>query len=217
MRLSTFARSLALSTVVLCLSACETGGPARRLDDTSVPLMKPGYGLVATTLIERSRLYRTDQPIAVMSVGTTMAFYSPVRGSDGSAFVVQPRGETRASWVNPDQPGKADRGYMAFLTPVKPGKYYLNTLLVGPMSHQESVRPKKEEPVFEVREGEVTYAGSVQMLTLAELSRGGYEPVRKSVEVVDEYAKDMALIRAKEPRLSTVTIRNGLARQAVSN
>jgi hypothetical protein len=55
------------------------------------------------------------------------------------------------------------------------------------------------------------------MLTLAELSRGGYEPVRKSVEVVDEYAKDMALIRAKEPRLSTVTIRNGLARQAVSN
>lgn len=217
MRSSILVRSLSLSVVVLGLTACETGGPARRLDDTSVPLMKPGYGLVATTLIERTRLNKTDQPVAVATAGTTVAFYGPVRGSDGSAFVVQPRGETRASWVNPNQPGKADRGYMAFLTPVKPGKYYLDTLLVGPMSHQESVHPKKEEPVFEVREGQVTYAGSVQMLTLAEPSRGGYEPVRRTVEVVDEYAQDMALIKAQEPRLSTVTIRNGVARPAASD
>jgi len=217
MRSSVLIRSLSLSVIALGLAACETAGPARRLDDTSVPLMKPGYGLVATTLIERTRLYRTDQPIAVATAGTTVAFYSVVRGSDGSAFVVHPSGETRASLVNPDQPGKADRGYMAFLTPVKPGKYYLDTLLVGPIGHQQVLGPKKKEPVFEVREGEVTYAGSVQTLTLAELSRGGYEPVRKTVEVVDEYTKDMPLIKAQEPRLSTVTIRNGVARQAASD
>jgi hypothetical protein len=36
------------SVVLPGLSACETGGPACRLDYTSVALMKPGYGLVAT-------------------------------------------------------------------------------------------------------------------------------------------------------------------------
>lgn len=209
---STLARSVSLSIVLLCLGACETGGPARRLDDTSVPLMKPGYGLVATTLIERSRLHSNDQPVAVATAGTTDAFYDPVRGSGGSAFLVHPRGETRASPVNPSQPGKADRGYMAFLTPVKPGKYHLNQLLVGVAGNQQVVGPK-DEPVFEVVEGQVTYAGSMQLTTWITPGGGNgrYVPVKRTVEVVDQYEKDMALIGAKEPRLSTVTIRNGIA------
>jgi len=218
MRSSTLARSLSLSVVLLGLGACETGGPARRLDDASVPLMKPGYGLVATTLIQRSRLHSTGQPVSVASAGTTVAFYDPVRGSGGSAFLVHPRGETRASVVNPAQAGKADRGYMAFLTPVKPGKYHLNQLLVGVPGNQQGVGPKGE-PVFEVVEGQVTYAGSMQMWTWLTPGggNGGYVPVKRTVEVVDEYAKDMALIGAKEPRLSTVTIRNGVARQPAPN
>jgi hypothetical protein len=217
MRISILTRSLSLSAALLGLCACEAAGPARRLDDTSLPLMKPGYGLVATTLIQRSRLHTTDQPIGVATAGTTVAFYDPVPGSGGAAFVVHPRGETRASLVNPDQPGKAARGYMAFLTPVKPGKYHLNQLQVGVPGDQQGVGPQ-DEPVFDVVEGQVTYAGSMQMLTRVEpQGYGQYVPVRRTVEVVDEYTKDIALIKAQEPRLSTVTITNGAARQSTRN
>jgi hypothetical protein len=171
---------------------------------------------VATTLIERSRLHSNEQPVAVATAGATVAFYDPVRGSGGTAFVVHPRGETRASLVNPNQPGKTGRGYMAFLTPVKPGKYHLNQLLVGPPGQQQGVGPK-DDAVFEVVEGQVTYAGSMQMLTRVAPERGGYVPVRRTVEVVDEYEQDMALIKAQEPRLSAVIIRNGLARKAAAD
>jgi hypothetical protein len=189
---------------LLGLGGCETGGPARRLDDTSVPLMKPGYGLVATTLIERSRLHSTDQPVSVATAGESVAFYDTVRGSGGSAFVVHPRGETRASLVNPNQPGKADRGYLAFLTPVKPGKYHLNQLMVGVPGNQQGVGPK-DEPVFEVVEGEVTYAGSMQMLSRVERHGSGYVPVRRTVEVVDEYAKDIPAVNVPSGRARKIS------------
>jgi hypothetical protein len=211
MRLSILARSLSLSAILLGLVACEAGGPPRRLDDASVPLMTPGYGLVATTLIQSYRLDSNDQPVAVGTSGVTIAHYAPVSGSDGAAFVVQNGGRTRASIVYPA--GRAGRGYLGFLTPVKPGKYQLRQLQVGTQDNLQSVFPKNA-PVFEVAEGQVTYAGSMRMQTRVAPGRraGGYETVRRSVEVVDEYTQELPAIQAKEPRLSTVTVKNGLAR-----
>lgn len=66
---------------------------------------------------------------------------------------------------------------------------------------------------FEVVEGLVTYAGSVQLLTLMEKLYGVYVPAEISVQVAYNYAYDVAPIRAEAPRLDTILIRNGPANQ----
>ena len=205
------ARSLLLSTVLLTLGACQ-GPPARHLGDTSVPLMQPGYGLVATTLVYRSRDFRTEQPTHTPSYRKAVAFYATVPGAGGTAFVVQPYGDTRASYVHRQRSEDSDRGFLIFLTPAKPGKYVLDTLLVDGAKEQHSVFPKHPPP-FEVVEGQVTYAGTVDLLTGMEKRYGLYAPVSMGVQVVDAYAYDVATIKEHEPRLKAITIRNGLAPQ----
>ena len=214
MRLPSLARSMLLSTALLGLAACETG-PGYRLGDARVPLMKPGYGLVAATVIQRNRLYRNDQPTAMSTAGVTFANFDTVRGADGSSFKLYPGGETISGYVDPSRPGKSDRGYPTFLKAVKPGKYYLSSLTTGPLDNPQVVGPK-EDTVFEVKEGEVTYAGSVQMLTWWTERGNGHVPVKRTVEVVDEFARDMPAITVHEPRLATLPIRNGVAGQGAS-
>jgi hypothetical protein len=205
------ARSLLLSAVLLTLGACQ-GPPARPLGDTSVPLMQPGYGLVATTLVYRSRDYHTDLPTHTPSYRKAVAFYAPLPGAGGTAFVVQPYGDTRASYVHRQRSDDADHGFLIFLTPVKPGRYVLDTLLVDGAKEQHPVFPK-HPPSFEVIEGQVTYAGTVDLLTDMEKRYGLYAPVSMGVQVVDAYAYDVATIKEREPRLRAITIRNGLAPQ----
>lgn len=209
------ARSLLLSASLLTLGACQ-GPPARHLGDTSVPLMQPGYGLVATTLVYRSRDLRTDLPTNTPSYRKAVAYYDPMPGAGGAAFIVHPYGETRASYVHRQRTADADHGFLIFLTPVKPGRYYLHELLVDGAKEQHGVWPRNP-PSFEVVEGQVTYAGTVDLLTRMEMRYGVHAPVDMSVRVVDDYAYDVATIKAHEPRLEAVTIRNGLARQNAAN
>jgi hypothetical protein len=200
------------STVLLGLAACESGAP-HRLGDANVPLMKPGYGLVATTVIERSRLFSNDQPTGMATIGVTFANFDTARGAEGSAFKVFRGGQTTfAGYVDPTRPEKSDRGYPTFLKQVKPGKYYLSSLTVGPLDNPQVVGPK-EDTVFEVKEGEVTYAGSVQMTTWWVERGNGYVAHKRTVEVVDEFARDIPAIKVHEPRLATLPVRNGVARQ----
>lgn len=212
MHLPSLARPMLLSAVLLGLAACETG-PAHRLGDASLPLMKPGYGLVATTVIQRNRLHSNDQPTAMATAGTTFANFHTVKGAEGENFSVYPGGPTTfAGYVDPTRPGKSDRGFPTFLKQVKPGKYFLNSVVVGTPENSQVVGPK-EDTVFEVKEGEVTYAGSVQMVTWWTERGNGYVPVKRIVEVADEFARDMPAIQVHEPRLATLPVRNGVARQ----
>jgi hypothetical protein len=110
----------------------------------------------------------------------------------------------------------ADRGFLIYLTPAKPGKYHLRQMLVSAEKEQQGVWPKGE-PVFEVAEGQVTYAGSVQLLTRMEKRYGVFAPVDMSVQVVDDYAYDVAAIKAQEPRLGATAIGNGVARRGASD
>jgi hypothetical protein len=203
-------RSLLLSAALLTLGACQ-GPPARRLGDTGVPLMQPGYGLVATTLVYRSRVLGSDLPTNAASYRKAVAFYDPAPGAGGAGFLVQPFGETRMSYVHRQRTEDADRGFLVFLTPARPGRYYLHQLLVDGAKEQHGVWPKAP-PAFEVTEGQVTYAGSVQLLTRMEKRYGVYAPVDMHVQVMDDYAHDVATIKAEEPRLEAIAIRNGLAR-----
>jgi hypothetical protein len=52
----------------------------------------------------------------------------------------------------------------------------------------------------------------VQLLTRMEKRYGVYAPVDMHVQVMDDYAHDVATIKAEEPRLEAIAIRNGLAR-----
>ncbi|MBQ5939525.1 MULTISPECIES: hypothetical protein [unclassified Massilia] len=211
MRFPLSARPVLLSAALLALTACETG-PAHRLGDANVPLMKPGYGLVATMVVQANRLHSNDQPTAMSTAGSTIVYFDTVRGSAGSPFWVLRGGGAFAGYVNVEQPARTDRGYPAFLKPVKPGKYYLRSLTVGTPGNEQVVGPK-DDTVIEVVEGEVTYAGRVQMQTWWTEKGNGYAPVRRTLEVLDEYAQDMAAFQVREPRLATMTVRNGVARQ----
>jgi hypothetical protein len=79
---------------------------------------------------------------------------------------------------------------------------------------QHGVWPKAP-PSFEVVEGQVSYAGSVQLSTRMEKRYGAYAPVDMRVEVIDDDAEDVETIEAEEPRLAAVRITNGLAVQGV--
>jgi hypothetical protein len=209
--MSALSRALLLSAALLTLGACQ-GPPSRRLGDTSVPLMQPGYGLVATTLVYRSRDLRSEQPTDTPSYRKAVEFYFPLPDTGGAAFVVHPYGETRATWVHRQRTEDSDRGFAVFLTPAKPGKYSLHQLLVDGEKQQQGVWPKAP-PTFEVKEGQVTYAGSVHLMTRMEKRYGVYAPVDMGVLVIDDYAHDVATIKEQEPRLEAVAIKNGLARQ----
>lgn len=214
MHLPVLARSLLLSTVLLGLAACESGAP-HRLGDANIPLMKPGYGLVATTVVQRNRLHSNDQPTAMATSGITFVHFDAVAGSTGSSFAVFPGGQTTfAGYVDPTRP-KSDRGFPTFLKQVKPGKYRLSSMTVGMPNNPEIVGPK-EEPEIEVVEGQVTYAGRVQMTTWWTERGSGYVPVKRTMEVVDEFAKDMPAIQGREPRLATLQLRNGAPQVAAS-
>lgn len=210
MRMPVLARHLLISITVLGLGACA-GPPAKRLGDTSTPLMTPGHGLVATTWVYRSRTLATGAPTNGFSARRVVAFYDPKPNGGGAAFVVQPFGTTLASFVAKRRFDDADPGFAVFLTPAKPGKYALQSLLVNDAKEQVGVWPK-DSPTFEVVAGQVTYAGSLHLMTRMEQSLGVYVARDMSVQVVDDYALDAAELRALEPRLGTAVMKNGLAK-----
>lgn len=144
------------------------------------------------------------------------SFYESLAGAGGTAFVAHPFGETRPCYVHQQWAVDADRGFLIYLTPAKPGKYHLRQMLVSGQKEQQGVWPK-HEPMFEVTEGQVTYAGSVQLLMRMEKRYGVFAPGDMRVQVVDDYAFDAAAIRAQEPRPDAIAIRNGVARQGGSH
>ena len=188
------------------LSACVT---TKVIGDPNTPLMQPGHGLVANSVIFRNPNSAENFKFGHRSTLWHFNFES-VDGNKKNRFVIA-TGEQSAL-----APGKAPRSVdddglpTLLLTQVKPGKYRLTDVFINPYPYKNPFFVgAKNSQSFEVTEGQVTYVGSMLLLTRTRWVGGTLTPAMFLLDMASDFETDIAELKVMEPRLSPVVIKNG--------
>ncbi|UOD31573.1 hypothetical protein INH39_07760 [Massilia violaceinigra] len=181
------------------------------------PLAKPGFGYVAVVMVARED--SSDSTYTLHDVPTVVATFVPVGTPGGSGFQLHTgaNGEANGIWFDPKSKTPMMNGYHAMqLIPVQVGSYRLKNLLATMRVYQKQVSLNKlDTPPFTVREGEVTYIGSIGLNTsLGKNLIGMTTPAGLRVAFVDNFETDWAAMQKADARLTTMKVTNGLGTAA---
>lgn len=189
-----FLLKAAMCLVLAVLTGCASSNKLVQPD----PLPRGGTGYVAATLVARNESY--DPKLHMKDVAMVSAAFHAVDNpksiafwlSQGSVFM-DPR------LVLPEPDGQR----ILVLTEVKPGKYKMGALQGSFPGRNKTVAIEAiDPPVIEVREGEVTYAGSLQLINLVgENLLGMAVPGSARMVVKNEYRTDVSAIKVADPRV----------------
>lgn len=196
------ARRALIATIILSLTACAA--PAR-IGDTSRPLMAPGEGLIATTVV----FSNPTQPSFMKPNMFLFGFeFTP---TDGRTEIMRlGHYDQDPSFVSRNVRAKPDDTWpMLLLVPTKPGKYRLTRATVTEEGHF-SISPRNM-PEIEVVAGQVTYIGSIWMTYECSFKGiGARTPRYFSMSIVNDFERDMAELKSLDQRLESVVVKNAL-------
>jgi hypothetical protein len=192
---------------ILCIAGALVlaGCASSKIGDTTKPLMPPGYGLVATSVV----FTNPTQP------GFMKPRWFPYHFSfetvDGQYAWGTNYPEDAVSQSSIVRAMADDAKPDLVLTPVKPGKY---RLFRAHVTENSDIDMKiTSGPVIEVVAGQITYAGSFWMKYYAKFSKTGtLFPREMWFSLVNDYDRDVAELKSIDKRLESVVFTNGIAK-----
>lgn len=194
--------------MLLGLSACAT---EVMIGDQSVPVMGPGEGLIASSVV-----FQNPNSAANLKAGhKSSAFTFTYEALDGdNKEVVLPLKENTAAIDSQSVRSVDDDGNpILMLTRAKPGKYRLRQAWINPYPYKGVFAlPVVDAPIIEVVAGQVTYAGSQRLFSRTRWVGGDLRVSDMWFKMENDFEIDINDIKKVEPRLRTVVIKNGLAR-----
>jgi hypothetical protein len=202
------------TTLLVLLAGCATKNSV--LGEAGELKPEAGAGYVAATLVYR--IDSADQSIQLVGAPSiTAAFYGP-EAAKQVAFSINTFTDMNNTglWAAPGAALEESRGRRVLsLVKVPAGRYQLGR--VGsfyPVYQQHVTLDMIDPPVIEVREGQVTYAGSIQLIIrVGKNIFGQARPYSASLRLVDDAAKDIAAMKKADARLAQLAVVDGLQGQ----
>lgn len=193
-------------TLAVVLNGCIT-----EVGNQRVPLMKPGHGLVATSVILQS-----PNSAALVKFGHFQArfrfTYQLIGGEVKDQFVLSNERDSAVMMSKTARTAEDDAMPALLLSSAKPGKYRLREARISPYPHRfDAVFFLVDQPVIDVVEGQLTYAGSMRLRSSVQWGAGKPTVNSIAVETENDFAIDVAELKLREERLSSVPIKNALA------
>ncbi|MYM24496.1 hypothetical protein GTP46_17775 [Duganella sp. FT135W] len=189
----------------IVLSGCAS---VKNRTGDAEPLAASGTGYVFASVMARNE--SSDPELKLGQIALVNAFFHPVDEPKKVEFVVM-------NDLNPDMKRaklESGGGFRTFvLLAVKPGKYKLGKVIGSMTAYRKEIsREMVDMPEIEVREGQVSYVGSVRIITGVGKGWlfGQALPASAGISVVDDYAQDLMAIKTLDTRLNTFKFSNGL-------
>lgn len=200
---------LALLPIALSVAGCTS--PVL-IGDQSKPLMPPGEGLVASSVVFQNKNAPDFMKFshAVALYGFT---YEPVEGHGGEQFTIGVGHNTvKANSKNPRS--KDDDGPpILMMLAAKPGTYRLRDVSISTYPYKNSVTfGAGKLPHFEIKAGQVTYVGNMRLNYRTGWDAGTLTPRSYYLTRVNDFDTDIAEMKGMEPRLLEVVVTNGLGK-----
>jgi hypothetical protein len=193
---------IGLSLLAGCGAQTSTLGNAGKLEANE-------FGYVAATLVSRQL---ADEPGMLLPRPPRIAaeFYENT-ASPHKEFELHTAGAEQ--WKNPvskEGPGGTYRAML--LVPVKPGRYWLGNVKASFFGgYQLDTELRAPYPTITVRKGEVTYAGSIQVISrLGRNVTGEVRPGGIFLNIGNDFEADIAAMKNMDPRVATLPVSNGL-------
>lgn len=195
-------RRIFIATIMLGLVAC--GAPVR-IGDMSQPLMPPGHGLVATTVV----FSNPTQPSFMKPNSFLFNFEFEATDGQSDSMSLALNGND-PSFVSKNPRAMADdTPPVLLLKAVKPGKYRLKRAAIIEEG-QFNLWPTNSREI-EVVAGQVTYIGSMLMKYESSFKGTGVRTPRYFVmSVVDDFDRDMSELKSLDKRLESLVVTNGV-------
>jgi hypothetical protein len=180
---------------------------------TEQRLPEPGMGYVLASLayeVPSDAEARTSAFVPSLAANV-----APADGGSGKHFQINASagGIVNGLWSEKKLViDEGSRRRVVLLVPVQPGKYKVNQYYTSfPAFGREVFIDAKNSPTFEVRDGEIAYAGSMQLsFTVGRTLLGQLRPNLATVKLVHDFDKDLGMARGIDSRLSKIEVRDAL-------
>ncbi len=197
--------ALTLLASAVLLAGCASAPEAQE----SASLLKPGYGVVAATLQFTVKGTSEDARQHGIELPHIAAEIVPVNPAGGDTAVLS----TSRKWRKPGATLVTPEGDRVMdVAALKPGRYKIRRLAASFnfLNKQTSVLPTPDI-LFDVKEGEVTYMGSIQAITtIGRDGQGQQTPTAITLAVRDEFSADTAAMKQADPGMGALVLRDGL-------
>lgn len=196
--------ALTLLASSLILASCASAPPQQ-----SGALLQPGTGVVVASFQfslsgtnENAHEHRIELPHMEANI-------KPVDAPGGDTAVLS----TSHAWRVPAVTLATEKGDRVMsMASLKPGRYKIRRLEASFIffKKQNSVLPS-QDILFDVKEGQVTYIGSIQAVaTMGRDNQGQVTPTAIALSVRDEFAADVAAMKKADPSMGALVLRDGL-------
>ena len=192
----------------VCLSGCATKAS---LIGEPMPPAKPGFGYVAAAMV--ARVDSADPTHTFADVPSFQAYFEPAGEPKVPGFMINTYADRdgRGIWFDSKSKIPMVNGNRAVvLIPVQSGTYRLDIMDVHLYAYKRSLRlDKLNVPPFTVREGEITYIGSIDLTTtLGRNIFGMTLPHGLRANIIDNFESDWAAMQNADDRLKTMQVNN---------
>jgi hypothetical protein len=201
-------------TMLLALAGCATKNSV--LGEAGELKSEGGTGYVAATLVYR--IDSADRTLQLDGFPSISADFFAQGASDKAAFSINTSTDLNITglWAVPGAALEESRGRRVLsLVKVPAGRYRLGRVGSIYNTYRKQVALAMiDPPLIEVREGQVTYAGSIQLVVGAGRNNFGHAvPSTAALRLVDDAARDIAAMKKADARLTELTVVDGLQSQ----
>lgn len=192
----------AVLIAVSCVSGCAT--IKNQVGDTT-DLRSPGVGYVFGSVVSRNVFHDPEQKLAIKA--DVRAGFHSMANPGSPAFVIA----GNSTGDPKDNIAEQDTFRRIVLLPAKPGKYKMGSVSAT-LLNKATERQMIDSPEIEVREGQITYVGSIKFTSVVGSGWlfGQPVPVSSSTLVTDDYETDASSLKLLDNRVGGFVISNGV-------
>jgi hypothetical protein len=202
------------TTLLVALAGCASRNSV--LGEAGELKPESGAGYVAATLVYRIK--SADPSLQLVSLPSIAASFHALGAPSKAAFSINTFTALNNTglWTAPGAALEESRGRRVLsLVKVPAGRYQLGRVYSSFTVYREHVTLNMlAPPVIEVREGQVTYAGSIQLVVRVGKDNFGHAvPYSAALRLVDDAASDIAAMKKADVRLAQLAVVDGVQAQ----
>ncbi|MGB9108015.1 MAG: hypothetical protein WCC39_04945 [Telluria sp.] len=211
MRGSRWLYRMCMTTLMVALAGCASRNSV--LGEAGELKPESGVGYVAATLVYR--IDSADPSIELVGFPSIAAAFHAPGNAGKPAFSINTftTMNRMGLWTEPRAALEEPRGRRVLaLVQVPAGRYQLGRIdSTYTLYLRQVALNMTDPPVIEVRAGQVTYAGSIQLRVRTGKDRFGHAvPVSATLHLVDDAAGDIAAMKKVDVRLAPLAVVDGL-------
>jgi hypothetical protein len=202
------------TTLLVALAGCASRNSV--LGEAGELKPESGAGYVAATLVYR--IESADPSLQLVSLPSIAASFHALGAPSKAAFSINTFTDLNNTglWTAPGAALEESRGRRVLsLVKVPAGRYQLGRVYSSFTVYREHVTLNMlDPPVIEVREGQVTYAGRIQLVVRVGKDNFGHAvPFSAALRLVDDAVSDIAAMKKADARLASLAVVDGLQAQ----